>query len=133
VKSAGTEIACRLKSGWVRIPGINDDRNAAEFRRVAHELQNCEAGIVGMYEVEQDEIDPPNSVFCAGRDEAFQIGDGPLNGIGNMPFDGNASLFCGGLKENLIVRAVVDVKDVSKGSGHGCLCVPVAPCSFCTA
>ena len=123
VEISGAQIARCLQSVGIDVAGVDDYRKPLEFRCITNEFQNGEAAVFVIDEVDEHEINPSNVVFCARSDEAVQVGDGPLNGIYNMPLDRNAVFFCGGLKENLIIGAVVDVK----GSGQR---VPVlARCS----
>ena len=120
MKGVGAKVVSLLHSFGCGAAGENDDWQGAKFWVGTNVFEHFKAAGVWHDNIKNDKVRPANGVLAAHADQAFQIGNSPLRGFGNVPLKRDARFFARGLEKDLIVSAVIDVEHEQIGLERRC-------------
>ena len=109
-KGVGAEFVGLIDAGGRGQTGENDYGHQAQFGFGADEFEHLKATFAGHDDVEDDEVRPADRLGLAESDEALQVGNPALGGLGDVPVNGHVCLFACRLKKHLVIGVVIYVK-----------------------
>jgi hypothetical protein len=110
MKGVRAQFVSLFHSFGCRAAGENDDGQGTKFWMGTNVFEDFKAAGIGHDNIEDDQVGPANGMFAAHVQEALQVGNAPLGGFCDVPLKWYASFLAGGLKKDLIVGAVIDMK-----------------------
>src|SRR6476620_139387 len=94
-----------------------NDRQMLQFRTLPNEFQDLETAYRRHHNIQQNQVRPANRHPARLFDKRAEIGDALLRRVRHVPVERDSSPATGGLKEHLVIGAVIHMKYPKGGPG----------------